>query len=331
MAAKRRHWKEKDGRFWARIAIPTALQPLLEGKTQLTEALGGDLRTADRNHAAAVARLQSKLHDARRLLTIPVQIISGGSESSFRSITSDDREQAVWDQYTFTLAQNAAKRAAMPTSKEIADEYELLMQRIEAGDADPHRNPIGMFNVYTDYELKAGARVYDEKNRTRRLAALRSAVTTGETKFVDETVQKIVDHNKLSVEFGSLEWQDLAQRIMRAQIQALERTLEQDRGIFDGSPTDPIIHPPSKQTANARPVLLEALFRDYIAQSQKTGTHRDGGANWEHVIHLNRPSFAGDQLVRVTRPYRVCSSLHRIPLQLRRVGCFRWVQAGGDG
>ena len=55
-------------------------------------------------------------------------------------------------QYTFTLAQNAAKRAAMPTSKEIADEYELLMQRIEAGDADPHRNPIGMFNVYTDYE-----------------------------------------------------------------------------------------------------------------------------------------------------------------------------------
>ena len=52
----------------------------------------------------------------------------------------------------------------------------------------------------------------------------------------------------------------------------------------------------------------------------------------EHgMMPLNRPSFAGDQLVRVTRPYRVCSSLHRIPLQLRRVGCFRWVQAGGDG
>ncbi|MCF8486863.1 MAG: ATP-binding protein, partial [Rhodobacteraceae bacterium] len=44
---------------------------------------------------------------------------------------------------------------------------------------------------------------------------------------------------------------------------------------------------------------------------------------------MNRPGFAGDQLVRVTRPYRVCSSLHRRPPLLRRVGCFQWAQAGG--
>lgn len=32
------------------------------------------------------------------------------------------------------------------------------MRRIEAGEADPQRNPVAMFNVYTDYELMAGAR-----------------------------------------------------------------------------------------------------------------------------------------------------------------------------
>ena len=32
MAAKRRHWKEKDGRFWARIAIPAKLQPYFDPK-----------------------------------------------------------------------------------------------------------------------------------------------------------------------------------------------------------------------------------------------------------------------------------------------------------
>ena len=44
---------------------------------------------------------------------------------------------------------------------------------------------------------------------------------------------------------------------------------------------------------------------------------------------LNRPGFVGDQLVRVTRPYRVCSGLHRRPPLPQPVVYFRWVQAGG--
>jgi len=55
----------KDGRFWARLSIPAALRPLFGNKTQLTEPLGGDLRVADRNHAAAVARLQAQLDETR--------------------------------------------------------------------------------------------------------------------------------------------------------------------------------------------------------------------------------------------------------------------------
>ena len=47
------------------------------------------------------------------------------------------------------------------------------------------------------------------------------------------------------------------------------------------------------------------------------------------IEELNRPSFAGDQLVRFTRPYRVYSSLHRMPPLLRPVGCFRLAQAVG--
>ena len=40
-------------------------------------------------------------------------------------------------------------------------------------------------------------------------------------------------------------------------------------------------------------------------------------------VEMNRPGFAGDQLVRITRPYRVCSSLHRMPPLPLRVGCSR--------
>jgi len=65
-------------------------------------------------------------------------------------------------------------RDGMPTPAEIAAEYERVMQRMEAGEADTYENPIGVFNIHTDHEPKAGARQFDARNRKLRLAALRS-------------------------------------------------------------------------------------------------------------------------------------------------------------
>ena len=62
MAGKLRYWKERNGRYSARIVVATDLRPYLPaphtGKAELEEQLGGDKRTAIRLHAAAVARLQ---------------------------------------------------------------------------------------------------------------------------------------------------------------------------------------------------------------------------------------------------------------------------------
>lgn len=62
MAGKLRYWKERNGRYSARIVVAPDLRPYLPaphtGKAELEEQLGGDKRTAIRLHAAAVARLQ---------------------------------------------------------------------------------------------------------------------------------------------------------------------------------------------------------------------------------------------------------------------------------
>ncbi|MBC7139209.1 MAG: integrase [Defluviimonas sp.] len=65
MAGKPRHWKEKDGRFYARLAVPSNLRKIV-GRSELTEALGGDRRAAQRLHPAAVARLQHQITEAER-------------------------------------------------------------------------------------------------------------------------------------------------------------------------------------------------------------------------------------------------------------------------
>ncbi|MBO1024079.1 integrase [Ochrobactrum sp. SD129] len=66
MAGNIRHWKERNGRYSARIVIPVNLRPFLENKSELEIQLGGDKRTALRNHAAAVASLQKQIGIARQ-------------------------------------------------------------------------------------------------------------------------------------------------------------------------------------------------------------------------------------------------------------------------
>ncbi len=67
MAGKQRYWKEKDGRFYARIAVPAQLRPYIVGKkSELIEPLGGDRGVAKRLHHAAVARLQQQIAEAQR-------------------------------------------------------------------------------------------------------------------------------------------------------------------------------------------------------------------------------------------------------------------------
>lgn len=67
MAGKLRYWKEKDGRFYARISVPARLRPFLDQpKSELIEPLGSDRKTALRLHPAAVAGLQRKISDAER-------------------------------------------------------------------------------------------------------------------------------------------------------------------------------------------------------------------------------------------------------------------------
>ncbi len=66
MAGTIRHFKERNGRYSARLVIPPYLRPYLDNKAELEIQLGGDKRTALRNHAAAVASIQRQIGIARQ-------------------------------------------------------------------------------------------------------------------------------------------------------------------------------------------------------------------------------------------------------------------------
>jgi hypothetical protein len=298
MAGKRRHWKEKDGRFWARISIPVALRPRFENKTQLTEALGGDLKVADRNHAAAVARLQAMIEAARGRIASTDQTRPASNPTT---LTDHDLEGLAWSHYAKTLKAIQLNRMAMPTPGEIEAEFEAAMQRIEAGEASPDKGITAPFNYATDYELKAGARHFDRNLRTRRLAALRAAIPAGETKLVDASVSQFVSENMLNVIPGSREWLNLALIFIRAEIEALERSVEFDAGDMTGVIGDPLIKPPEKRGGITKPLPLRELFEDYIASRNAVGTHIDGGQNWRKSIKRLIDHLGHEDARRITK------------------------------
>jgi hypothetical protein len=275
MAGKRLYWKEKDGRFWARIAVPEALHAVI-GKTELIEPLGGDRRVAERHHAAAVARLQDQIDRARR------QLVGHDAKAETQvvpqPITAADLQQAASEHYAQALREHEQKRADMPTQAEIEAELDRLWQRIDAGEANPAHNPYGVFNVHADYELKSSARHMDKNLRTRRLAALKMMLANGESRFVDSDVSRYVSERRLGVQPGSSEWFNIGQAFARAEIEALQRTLEIDVGNFGGLPSDPIVKSPAAAEAPVSPEPIKALMADYIASKQAVGKHRDGGA-----------------------------------------------------
>ena len=133
MAGKLRYWKEKDGRFWARIAVPKRLILFLDHpRSELIEPLGGDRRAALRLHPAAVAKMQ-------REIGLAEQRASGSDTGLPRSvsprtaITTVDFGRAVWQRYTAALESDDATRERYPSKDEIAAERAKLVDKAQAG------------------------------------------------------------------------------------------------------------------------------------------------------------------------------------------------------
>lgn len=177
---------------------------------------------ADRNHAAAVARLGDQI--ARIAILREPAPNPPHVDTLLRAITSTDEEHAVWIHYTDTLQRDEDKRAAMPTKDEIAAEHRRAVQRIDAVEGGPVCQRVMIFNRSTDYERKAGARHFDETLRTRRMAALRAAMKTRDTRFIQPTVLRYATNRTLIVEPGSADRPDLCYEFTRAETAALNRS-----------------------------------------------------------------------------------------------------------
>jgi len=267
--------RREGGTYYARIYIPAELREHFPSEDKKVS-----LRTKD--EATAKRRLGAELHKW--------DVIFDDMRAR-RHLNDQDKNVAVWEHYEARLNEDAEKRRSMPTDADLEREAALVWLRIDRGEIRSD-DMVSMVNGYADLELLKRARLDDANLRSRRLIALKRDLAAGRYALVEKDVRHFVERHQLLVDEGSEQFRELSALMMRADIEALERTIERDVGDYSGKPKDPIVKPAfakPRETAAPGQSIME-LFEVYASENPRSITldtlaqaRRDVGLFVDHV------------------------------------------------
>ncbi|WP_438274399.1 DUF6538 domain-containing protein [Nitrobacter sp.] len=240
--------------YYARVAIPRDLQPLYPtsggtNKKELWKSLG----TRDPKQAASKAQPILARWEAEfdRLRTR-------------RQPTPADLSKAVWDHYETELERDRQARTNLPGQQDIERAANELRTAVEAA------GEVTISDV-ADYLVVRDAAQSGREQRERHLETLRLHLARGETALIEWAADDVIQREGLMIPKGSSVYRDLCQRLQRAEIEKLQRTIERDQGNFTGTPADPIVAPPDptmgKRQAAPGETLAE-LYARYEAEQK---------------------------------------------------------------
>lgn len=261
--------------YYARVRVPLDLVDSV-GKKELVKALGTkDEGEAKRRMWPVVEAWNRHFDDVR----------------ARRMLTPDDKADATWQHYTATLERDERARQTMPTAAEIDAAKEAAVARVQRDQIDV-KDPLAVLDATLDVLAMQDRREIDALARRAKLDDMRKHLATGEPALINHEVEDYLDRNKLLIDPLSPDRGDLARRMMRAEIEALERTLERDQGDYSGNPRDPIVKPATgtaREQAAPGETIMD-VFEQYAAENPNGITadtlnqaRRDIGTFVDHV------------------------------------------------
>ena len=204
--------------YYTRMAVPLDLQDRLRKKE-----LWKSLRTTNPKQAKRLARSQLDKWDAEFT-----------ELRCRRTLTETDLQDAVWSRYVELVEADESFRETLPTDEDLDAIWQGLER--EFGEYD--------FEAYHVFEFIRDRFEDDRRERATRLKTMREHAARGETKLVADVVQRALDERRLEVERGSRDYRRLALGLQRAELEALARAQERDRGDWGGAPRDKLVAPP---------------------------------------------------------------------------------------
>lgn len=222
------HLSKRGSVYYARIDVPEDLVTVLKTQTRKLSLKTKDLGQAKLRLWPVIAEWQREFDDLR----------------TRRALVDADREHAVWDHHKAVLERDEVERSQMPGEAGIEAMRANLLGRVERGEFKGI-DPLSILDATIELQVAQRAGELSTTARTVKLAEMRKHLAKGETALIAHEVDEYLRVNRLFVEPSTPDWISLARRMMRAEIDALERTLERDQGDFSGLPRDVLVKPPT--------------------------------------------------------------------------------------
>ncbi|MER9210055.1 DUF6538 domain-containing protein [Mesorhizobium sp. M0771] len=252
--ARLTYLERRGATYYARIDIPVDLVPLYHTTTRKKSLRTKDEATAKARLWPVIEAWRAEFDDVR----------------TRRELTADDKADAVWQHYTHALQRDEQIRQTMPTDADIEAATEQAVERVQRDGIDV-RDTLALLDASVDVMVLKKRRAFDAHARRVKLDAMRKHLVAGETALIEDELDDYIERNKLLIDPLSPDRGDLARKMMRAEIEALQRTVERDQGDYGGSPKDPIVKPATgtsrEQAAPGEGIMV--LFEQYAAENPK--------------------------------------------------------------
>jgi site-specific recombinase XerD len=204
-AAKIPHLLPRKGRYWARLAVPEALRPIIM-KRELTEPLGPDLMVAKRNLPGAIARMQQRLAEAREQVQTEKRP-SAPAPRKGRILSLANLAKAHFES---ELAKHEAQRRA--DLSKFADTIQIQRDEVQPFYANRLRQVVS--GLASNEEADA---------------------------LIGWAIDWYHDQGNTDAAFGTAAWRELAQALAAVQLETMRLKDAHDAGDFSAQPQHPLL------------------------------------------------------------------------------------------
>ena len=196
-----------------------------------------------------------------------------------------------------------AERAHAGASRPIPLRFSLSHDRI-AFESYAHRLEQDE-HLRATYPLYPGGPIDDGSVADLRLGASGQANDDQLKDLIGHRIAEFLRRGNTEVQFGSQEWRELARKICRSELEALQRVFERDQGDFSGQLHDPDLIRGAEQTSvmvvEPEPVSLQRLFDDYVTAKRAVGKGAGAERRWATVFKHLRKFLGHDDARRMTK------------------------------
>ena len=205
--------------YYLRVAIPKDLQGVVKRRE-----LWKSLETAEPSEAKRRARIEM------------IKIDAEWEEIRQRSLITDAHiEVAIWNRYQELVERDENFRSELLTEEEL----KIIWKELEREYGSNNTDSLGIMRI-----IEENYEEYLRERRDRTETLRRSLVNIDYKAVLSAAIDGAKNVGISSVDFHSPAFKKLMRGMLRAELEALNRAEERDRGDYTGAPKDPIISAP---------------------------------------------------------------------------------------